>query len=500
LRIAMSGLPRTLNPILATQTFEAVADRLATSLLVSADAQGRLVADLAAEVPTTDNGGISADGLTVTYHLRRNVLWHDGVRFTSRDVKFTFDAILNPDNDVISRHGYDDVRAVDTPDDYTVVFHLKRRFAPFVATVFGESDSAYGIIPAHLLAKYKSLNDVPYNSKPVGTGPFRVLEWRRGDRIEFEAFDKYFRGKPGLRKITIRLVPDENTEITLLRSHEIDLMLEASPGAYRLLRTLTGVNVMLTPINAYDGVMMNVARGATADVRVRRAITLALDRRSLTGNLTFGSGAPAIADQPRDIWAFDPSLPVPPYAPGQARKLLAAAGYGPGGKKLSLGLYFDQTTAINRTTSVQVQAELAAIGIDVQIHPQINTVLYAAYGAGGTLARGKYDLAMFPWFAGVDPDDSSQFICSARFGKGFNQSGYCSAAMDRAENDALTHYPRADRRRAYAVIQRLLLADVPVAFLWWPRNIFPANPALHGFAPNLANEAWNAWQWRLDAP
>ena len=126
------------------------------------------------------------------------------------------------------------------------------------------------------------------------------------------------------------------------------------------------------------------------------------------------NGAPAVADQPRESWAFDPALPVPRYAPAEARALLAAAGYGPHGKKLSLGLYFDQTTAVNRSTSVQLQSALGALGVDVQLHPQLNTVLYAAYGAGGTLALGKYDLAMLPWFAGVDPDDSSQFTCAAR--------------------------------------------------------------------------------------
>jgi peptide/nickel transport system substrate-binding protein len=497
LRIAMSGVPRTLNPILATQTFEGVTGRLATSILVTADGAGRPVPDLAREVPTTANGGISADGLTITYHLRRNVRWHDGVPFTSRDVAFTYAAIMNPNNNVISKHGYDVVRDVATPDDFTVVFHLKQRFAPFVATVFGESDSPYGVLPAHLLAKYRSLNDVPYNSKPIGTGPFRVVEWRRGDRIEYAAFDGYFRGKPGLRRISVRLVPDENTEITLLRSHEIDLMLEASVSAYKVLRTVPGIKLNLTTINGYEGILMNVARGPTSDVRVRRAISLALDRATLTPNLTFGSGSPAIADQPRELWAFDASLPAPRFAPDEARALLAAAGYGPGGKKLSLGLFFDQTTAVNRSTSVQVQSALAKVGIDVQMHPQLNTILYAAYGAGGTLTQGKYDIAMYPWFAGIDPDDSSQFTCGARGANGYNQSGYCSAAMDRAQAAALSDYALPARKRAYATIQRLLLADVPVVFLWWPRNVFPANPALHGFAPNPVNEAWNAWQWSI---
>ncbi len=497
LRVAVSGLPRTLNPILATTTFESLLGRLGSSILVTADAGGRFVPDLAREVPTRTNGGISSDGLTIVYRLRRGVRWHDGAPFSSRDVKFTFEAIMNPRNDVISRHGYDVVRRVDTPDDATVVFHLKRPFAPFVATVFGESDSPYGILPAHLLARYPSLNDVAFNGAPIGTGPFRVVRWRRSDRVEYEAFPGYFRGRPKLRRIVVRLVPDENTEITLLRTHEVDWIVEASVNAYKVLRGLPATRIELTRINGYQGLLMNTARGPTADPRVRRAIALGLDRRALTDRLTFGSGVPAVADLPTWLGAFDARLAATPYDPDAARKLLAAAGYGPGKKRLTLGLYFDLTTAINRLASVQVQAALGRLGIDVRTNPQLNTMLYAAYGANGTLTRGRYDLALYPWVAGVDPDDSSQFTCNSRGANGYNQSGYCSAAMDDAQRVALVSYDPAARRRAYDRIERLLLADAPLAFLWWPRNVHALSPQFHGFAPNPVNEAWNAWEWSI---
>jgi peptide/nickel transport system substrate-binding protein len=497
LRIAISGVPRTLNPILSTTTFEGALARLNSSILVTADAQGRPVPDLASVVPTRANGGISADGLRVTYKLRPGVRWQDGVAFTSRDVAFTFGAIMNSSNDVISRHGYDIVSRVETPDPLTVVFHLKRRFAPFVATVFGESDSPYGLLPAHLLARYHSLNDVPFNAKPVGTGPFRLVEWRRGDSIEYEAFDGYFRGKPGLRRIVVRLIPDENTEVTQLRSHEIDLMLEASLNAYRIMRTLPGTKIVRNRINGYEGLLFNTARAPTSDPRVRRAVALALDRRALNARLTFGSGEPAVADLPSWMWAFDSSLKPPPYDPGEARKLLQAAGYGPHGKPLALSLYFDQSLATTRSASVQVQAALAAIGVEVRLHPQLNTILYAAYGAGGTLTHGNYDVAFYPWVAGVDPDNSSQFTCAARGSNGFNQSGYCSRAMDAAQEEALGEYDLPQRKAAYARIERLLVEDIPLNVLWWPANLHAVNPALRGFDPNPVNEMWNAWSWSL---
>jgi peptide/nickel transport system substrate-binding protein len=148
-------------------------------------------------------------------------------------VKFTFDAITNPKNDIISRHGYDIVRSVETPDPLTVVFHLKERFAPFVSAVFGESDSPYAILPAHVLAKFANLNNVPYNSAPMGTGPFKFVRWIRGDRIKFVRNERYFIGRPKIERVIWRLIPDENTEMQLLRTHEADWMYEASVTAYK---------------------------------------------------------------------------------------------------------------------------------------------------------------------------------------------------------------------------------------------------------------------------
>ena len=187
LRIATSYSVRTLNPILGTTDAEGAFSRLFNDTLITVDPHGRLVPDLAAEVPTTKNGGISADGLTIRYKLREHVKWQDGEPFSSADVKFTLDAIMNPANDVSDRVGFDDVSRVELPDACTIVFHLRHRYAPFVATVFGDD---WGILPAHILASEKTINDAPFNAMPIGTGPFRVVRWERGDRIELRRNDQ----------------------------------------------------------------------------------------------------------------------------------------------------------------------------------------------------------------------------------------------------------------------------------------------------------------------
>ncbi len=498
LRIATGTVPRTLNPLLSTEPMEAAIDRLFSDLLVTVDARGNFVPDLAQVVPTTRNGGISADGLTITYKLRPHVRWQDGQPFTSADVRFTFDAIMNPANDIVSRHGYDIVRRVRTPDAYTVIFDLKERFAPFVATVFGESDGPFSILPAHLLRTRKTINDAPYNALPVGTGPFKVVRWERGNQLELVRNDDYFLGRPKLAAIVIKFIPDENSELIQLRTHEVDWLFQASVNAYRSLRALPAdqVRTVLSPFNGYEAIIFNTARGPTRDVRVRRAIAAALDKRELVHALTFGAAEPATEDLPPFLWANDARLRPTPYDPAAAKRLLSAAGFGPA-HRLALDLYFEQSAAINKSLSIQVQSLLAPLGIDVRLHPQLSSVIYASYAQNGTLERGNYDLALNTWVSGVDPDDSAQFTCTNIPPRGVNPSYFCDPAMDAAQTIALESYALPVRKAAYARIQRILERDVPQDFLWWPKQIEAINPDLRGFDPNPVVETWNAWTWSI---
>jgi peptide/nickel transport system substrate-binding protein len=496
LRVGMPFVPRTLNPLLSTTTGENMINTLFADKLVTVDAHGNFVPDLAKEVPTEDNGDISADGLTIRYRLRENVKWHDGVPFTSKDVKFSFDALMNPNNDIISRHGYDVVQSVETPDDYTIVFHLKRKFAPFIATVFSESDSPYMIIPEHILGKEKSINNVAFNSAPIGTGPFKFVRWLRGDHLEFTRNDDYFLGKPKIKNVIVKLIPDENTLITQTRTHEIDWFYEATVNAYKSLRDLSNVRLVLTPYNGYYGLMFNNKHGATSDLRVRKAILYAIDKAQLARNLTFGAADVATQDLPSFLWAYNKALAPTPYNVQAAKSYLADAGYGPN-HRLSLELYYEQSSVLGKLAAVQIQETLHDLGIDVRIHSQLTSVIYAGYGANGTLARGKYDLALYPWIAGIDPDDSAQFTCSNLPPAGYNQSQYCSKAMDAAEETALNTYDQTARAIAYARTQQQLAKDVPMDFLFWQRQVQAVNPDLHGFDPNPVTEDWDIYRWSI---
>jgi peptide/nickel transport system substrate-binding protein len=506
LRVALPQDLKSLNSLLASSTAEGFVERLMFEPLISADVHGVPVPILVREVPSIDNGGISADGLTIVYHLRRDIRWSDGVALTSMDVRWTWQAIMNPTNNVVARHGYDVVRSIDTPDDATVIVHLKERFAPFVNTFFAESDQPFNIMPAHVLSKYPDVNQISFNTAPtVSDGPFRFVEWVHGDHITLSANDKFFLGRPKLRQILIKVVPDEHTTVQLLRTHEIEYMFQASINTYKELKTVPGVKIVWNNMNGYQGIEINLSRPVLRDRRVRLAIASAIDKAELVRTLTDGMVKGATEDLPDWMWAFNPSARPPSFDLERARSLLREAGYTVGpdgmfarnGERLRLELVTDVADATHRKICELVQAMLKTVGIDTTIKFYPADLLYAPAGMGGILHRGMFDLMMLPWYAGIDPDNSSQFMCRNMPPNGYDDTHYCTPEMDRLQESALSAYDIATRRRSYFGIEGLLARDNPVIILWWQRQQEPISVEFKGFAPNPTVESWNAWEWSI---
>ena len=506
LRVAVNEEPKNLNPLLAGTTVEIFIDRFMFEPLLSADPAGNSVPMLATAVPAQSNGGISTDGLTVRYRLRRDVFWSDGVPVTAQDVIWSWRAIENPNNDVVSRHGYDDVRSIDAPDRFTVVVHLKRRFAPFVNTFFAESDQPYEILPAHVLARGADINRVPFDAAPsVSDGPFRFVRWQRGDRIVLDANPKFFRGVPGLRRVEIQFVANEDSAVNLLATHAIDYIEQPSIQTYPRLRTLPDARIRWVNVNGFEGVELNCSHPALRDPRVRAAIAAALDKAAFTRQLTYGQETTATEDLPNWIWAFDPGVRPVGFDPSAARTLLARAGWIAGsdgiarknGRPLELTLVTDTATATHRSESVLIQAALRRIGIVVSLKYYPLDILYAPQGMGGIQHGGRFDLLVYGWYAGIDPDNSSQLTCDNFPPHGYNDPRYCSAAMDAAQAIALASYDRGTRKRAYSRVEHLLAADNPIIFFWWQRQQEAISVDFRGFAPNPVIESWNAWQWKI---
>lgn len=496
LRIGFSTEPHSLNPLDQYNGQEMVIQRLFTDTLTSFDGSGnRVVPILASRVPTRENGDISPDGKTIVYHLRRGVLWQDGAPFTSADVVFTYRALLNPNNNPVTRFGYDEVDRIEAPDPYTVRLRLKRPFSPIVTTFFGDANAPYGILPRHLLSRYTSLERIPYDALPIGTGPFRVVSWRRGDRIELVANSHYFMGPPHIAKITILFAHDEQTLLTMARAREIDWVAELSPTLFEGAKNVPGYRVVLVAQNRWYGITFNLQRKALQDVRVRRAVELAIDKPSITKAMTYGTAIPATQDLPTFLWASG-HLPPSPYDPGRARRLLAEAGYT-SSRPLHVELAYNSGDETARKTAVLLQSALANAGIVLALKGYPNEMLTAPASMGGIEYGSRFDLDLGRIVNGPEPDNSAEYACAGVPPNGYNMSHYCTPEMDRLQAIATSSYDRTTRRNAYAAIEALLERDLPQIPLWWPHDVHLVSNRLQHFDPNPFVETWDAWRWSL---
>ena len=279
-----------LNPHLSQQLVVSYMSSLTMAWLVKFDHDNRPYPELATRVPTQANGGISKDGLTLTYHLRHGVRWSDGAPFDADDVVFSTRAVLNPANNEVGRDGWDLITKIDEPDKYTVVYHLKQKYAAYAATFFGSGGANPCVLPKHLLGDLPDINNAPYNALPVGIGPFKYLSWKRSDSVEMVPNPFYFRGQPKLQRIVFKIVPDRNTVVTQLETHEIDLWMPVSAPFYDRVKAIPGLTVLRQPSYYFNHLDFQNTHPGLDDQRVRRALRLAIDRNELKLKIRHGIG------------------------------------------------------------------------------------------------------------------------------------------------------------------------------------------------------------------
>ena len=506
LRVASRQEPDNLNPMLGTEVVDKDLSMFWAGYLFNWSDKDELVPELATQAPTVANGGISRDGLSITYHLRRGVKWQDGAPFGADDVIFTWRQQLNPDNPVVSRLGFDDIARIDKKDDYTVVVHLKQRFAPFVNMFFTMSNNPVAILPKHLLSGYHDLTRVPFNIKPIGTGPFRVVEFTHGARVVFEANPLYWRGPPKLKRIEWQIVGNDNTILTLLQSHGIDFYYRATEGLKPSLSGIPGTRIITYPFTQFADIGINASHPPLDDVRVRQALAYAIDRKELIDKVSHGVNAIGDTDQPDFFWAHDDGAVKYRYDPKRAGELLDAAGYtmGPDGVRVKDGkpLQFQFTgfTGSSTVSGAQavIQQQWRQVGIDTQIKNWPSNELYATLANGGVEQSGKFDVAYEEWANGIDPDESILVTCGMAPPNGWNIYHFCDKRLDAAETDALQTYDPAKRKADYDVVQEEMTRNLPFIIIWYVRRMDVVNTDFTGYKPaHAVTPFWNTWEWSI---
>jgi peptide/nickel transport system substrate-binding protein len=505
LRIGVARDIDTLNPVLSAQAGVTDLDQLIFSGLIRYDDHGEAVPDVALAVPTQANGGISADGRTITYHLRPNVRFSDGVPLTADDVVFTWHAILNHANNVPYVFPNDQAESVIARDAHTVVVHLKAPSAPFIAQFMRDGNQG-AILPKHLLAAAANLNRLPYNLQPVGSGPFVVAHYTPGVGVELIANPLYWAGRPKLDRISYRIIPNENSLLIALQTHAIDLYWGAPEQQVRSLRALDGVHVDAVPSYQFEQIAFNARRAPFDDVHVRQAAAYAIDWATLSSRVYLDVDLPGVGDVFPGSWAADPSVKRYPHDLDKARALLDAAGWhlGPDGIRSRNGARLEAdivtvTGIITRANAeVLIQQNLRDIGMDVQVRNAPASMLFSAYAAGGTLAAGKFDLAIYSWVKVPDPDDTETIGPDRVPPAGANFSGVRDPELGRLQRAGTASYDRRVRKAIYAKIQRRIQELVPYQTIVWRANVDVYNDDLRNFrAVPALSDFWNAAEWSI---
>jgi peptide/nickel transport system substrate-binding protein len=459
----------------------------ATMAFLTRSDDGPLEPELATAVPTKANGGISADGRTITFHLRPGLQWSDGAPLTSADVAFSTDIINDPKTNISDRTGFDLITSVATPDAATVVFHISHSLTLIVDALF--STRSAPLLPKHLL-QGRDVNTADYMQLPVGAGPFRYSRWLRGDRVELEANPYYFRGRPKLNKIIFRIIPSAQGVATALRTGEVDFWPAATKEYLDALSDVDSLRAVTLSGVRPQVLLLNWSSPVLSDVAVRSAIRLAIDRAAIIRRTYHGG---AVLDE-SVVAGTDVSyahLPPVNRDVAKANAILDAAGWltasdgvrVKNGTRLVLGLSGLAGNAGVDQIFEQIRADLHSIGIELETRTYVPSLYFAEGADRGILAGGKFDIALFSWGQVRTSDLAVAFRCGSAVPAGTNYGHACDNQLD----DLFARYdgsfdPRESQRIGQRIQERMNQV-LPLIVLLKRNEYYIARDTISGFVP-----------------
>jgi peptide/nickel transport system substrate-binding protein len=412
------------------------------------------------------------DPLTYVFHLHHGVKFHDGRMLTSRDVKWTFDSLLQGKVRSTKAAVYRFVDHVDTPDDFTVIFHMKE---PTATLLWNLSDGAIGIVP------YGSGSEM--SAHPIGSGPFKFVSAETDKEVILECNNDYWGEKPKLTRLRFAVVPDATTRALELRKGSADAEInELTPDMVLTLEHDPSLAVERAPGTVLAYLAFNLRDPILKEVRVRQAIAYALDRRPMIEYLWRGEAQPARSILPPQSWAYDGQVPAYDHDPGKARELLDAAGY----REVN-GVRFHITikTSTDENTRLMVaviQQQLRAVGIALDIR----SFEFATFFADVT--HGEFQLYGLRWIGGnEDPDIFEYAFHTAKFPpNGANRGYYSNPRVDALIDQARRQVDPKLRKPIYAEVQHILAEELPYIDLWYLDNVLVHNKRVRNLQLNPA--------------
>lgn len=483
------GEPSNLIPILAADSASHSVAGLIYNGLLKYDKDLTLVGDLAR------SWEVSNDGLTITFHLRKGVRWHDGRDFTSRDVLYTYRVTIDPKTPTAYAEDFKQVKKAEAPDPYTFRVSYEKPFAPALPSW------SMSILPAHLL-EGTDITKSPLSRAPVGTGPYRLKEWVAGQKVVLESFHDYYEGRPYIDRYVYRIIPDSATMYMELKSGGLDMM-SLTPVQYQ---RQTGTpefkerfNKYRYPASAYTYLGYNLRHPLFKDKRVRQALTSAINKEEIIQGVLLGMGQIAHGPYKPGTWAYAAKVKDFPYNPGKARELLAEAGWkqrNSAGILVKDGRPFRFTILTNQGNSERlkaaqiIQQRLKAVGIEVKIR----VVEWASF-LSQFIDPGNFEAVILGWTITPDPDLFDVWHSSKTGPKELNFIGFKNSEVDRLIEKGRGTFDVEERKKCYYRIQEILAEEQPYTFLYVPDALPVVSARFHGIKPAPAGISYNFIEW-----
>lgn len=509
--ITFTQEPDNLNPMYTTMWFSGILNDLWLLSLWNFNDDLAATPQLAVEIPSVANGGISEDGTVITVKLRDDATWSDGTPITAADFVFTYDMIMSDSNTVITRAPYDTfVAGVEAADDHTLVITFTQPYAPWLSNIFTF------VLPRHILEPVftaeGTLDGAEWNRRPtVGVGPYVFSEWESGSHILFVRNENHWQSA-GIDRVFVRITPDDAAQVAAIKAGDTDIGVFLSFSDVPELEALGTVEVVSTPSGFMEGWFFNLgenAHPALQDVNVRHALAYAFNRDQINQDLLLGlTEAPA---SPWDLSPYaSPNVQPWPYDPDVAAQLLDEAGWVVGadgirakdGEQLILR-YVTNTRGLRLDTQVVVQDLFRELGIGVELINHPSDIFFAGYSENGPIALGDYDIAQWSSQPAAYPDpDTARWMCNQIPGPdnpvGNNWNFYCNPQLDELFVLQAATVDTTARIAIFEDIERTLLEDMVWLGVWQDNDVWSVANRLQNVRLSGADPFWNIGAWTIE--
>jgi peptide/nickel transport system substrate-binding protein len=506
--------PDSLIPNASATTFSEMVDQTIYTPLFVGDSKGQVHPALVSETPTVQNGGVSADLKTWTFHLRKGLRWSDGQPLDARDVDFTWRTWMDPRFGAANTLGINLITGAEvSSDNLSITFHLKQPFSPFITDAW--VDGLGALLPMHHFQgmKPEQITKSADNLNPsVTNGPFKMSESKPGDHYTVVRDPMWYRaaeGLPYLDSIVFRVVPDQNTILKNLQADSIDsawfLDVSKIPVYEHLANYQLTVSHALTNFEALYFNFKNPILGKNPEVR--QAIAMAIDHQTMINVARHGLGVALCTDHGTGLNpGYQKDAPCPKYNPADANSLLDQHGWTKGSdgyrRKGDQKLEFQYSTTANNSWRADdeqlIQQNLSKIGIKIDIQNYPVTPFFGPFLQDGI--PGKYDIAEFENNLGYDADDASVAATSQIPPNGFNIMFYSNPALDKLYMAEQSTSDQAQRQQIFDRIHQIYLTDFPFITLYSAPDIAIVKKGTHNYTPGPtgASETVNNWEWWCD--